>query len=88
VSAERRSIRKRDHKFLKRELEYWLQGGLLDERQALALANLYEPAKGHFSQVLMGLGATLIGLGFLSYVAANWMFLNWMFKVGSILACY
>ena len=83
-----RPIRKKEQAFLTRELEHWRWLNLLDERQASAISALYEPAKERFLQVLMGLGAMLIGLGLLSYIAANWMDLGRTLKVALIVGGY
>lgn len=84
----KRVVRKRELLFLKRELTFWQQARLIDDRQASAIGDLYRPSKGHFSQVLLGLGAMLIGLGFLSTIAANWAEFSRAFKVALVLSAY
>ena len=83
-----RPIRKNERAFLTRELEHWRGLNLLDERQVSAISALYEPTKERFLQVLMGLGAMLVGLGVLSYVAANWMDMSRVLKVTMIIGTY
>ena len=83
-----RPIRKKEQAFLTRELEYWRQLNLLEDGQAYAISALYEPTKERFLQVLMGLGALLVGLGLLSYIAANWMALSRVFKIALIVGGY
>lgn len=86
--SPKRTVRKRDLAFLQRELDCWQTSNLISAPQVRAIENLYEPAKGTMSQVLVGLGAMLVGLGFLSYIAANWMEFSRMFRVGLILGMY
>jgi uncharacterized membrane protein len=86
--AKLRPIRKKEQAFLTRELEHWRWLNLLDDRQASAIAALYEPARERFLQVFMGLGAMLVGLGLLSYIAANWMDLGRALKVAIIIGGY
>jgi uncharacterized membrane protein len=87
-AASRRPLRKRNFAFLRHELDYWRREDLISEGQALAIGALYEPSKGYMSQVLLALGAMLVGLGFLSYIAANWMDFSRVFRVGLILTAY
>jgi uncharacterized membrane protein len=87
-NSQMRPIRKREQAFLTRELGYWRQINLVDEGQAAAISNLYEPTKERFLQVFMGLGAMLAGLGVLSYVAANWEVLGRAAKVALIVGGY
>lgn len=84
----KRPIRKREFAFLLRELDFWKNTSLVSEQQAQTLRNLYEPTKGHISQVLVALGAMLVGLGILSGIAANWMEFARVFRVGLILLAY
>jgi len=88
VEEQLRPIRKNERAFLTRELEHWRELNLLDERQVSAISALYEPAKERFLKVLMGLGAMLVGLGVLSYIAANWMDLSRVLKVTLIVGVY
>lgn len=86
--ASRRTIRRRDLAFLQHELDCWQNSNLISGQQVRAIKNLYEPEKSAMSQVLVGLGAMLVGLGFLSYIAANWMEFSRIFRVGLILGLY
>ena len=87
-NAKLRPIRRKDLAFLARELEYWRELKLLDDGQAASIPALYEPVKERFLQVFMGLGALLVGLGLLSYVAANWVDLSRVLKVALIVGAY
>ncbi len=67
---------------LKQEANLWRAEGLIDEDFYNRLAERYRfeglaaEASGAFITILIGLGAVLIGLGILSFVAANWQSLS------------
>ena len=86
--SEPRLLKRREWGFLQRELNYWKEKRLIDAEQASTIEALYLPAKGHFAQVLFSLGALLIGLGLLSFIAANWDEIPKLLRVGIILAGY
>ncbi|NER81673.1 MAG: DUF2157 domain-containing protein [Leptolyngbya sp. SIO1D8] len=63
---------------LRQETESWWREGLIDASFYEQLANRYQfselegAAKNRFVAILMGLGGILVGLGAITYVAANW----------------
>lgn len=63
---------------LDRELNGWVAHGLLEEPQRQQLRRYYELDRldqnsgGRFVAVLMTLGALLVGLGIITFIAANW----------------
>ena len=63
---------------LRQETELWWQEGLIDASLHEKLAQKYQfadlegAAKNRFVAILLGLGSILIGLGAITYVAANW----------------
>jgi len=63
---------------LRQEAEVWWQQGVIDATQYEQLALRYQfqalerDAKSRFVFILMGLGGILLGLGVITYVAANW----------------
>lgn len=78
--------------FLKRELSYLQQLGKLDEQQVEEMLSSYEvekikreKTKINFVQVLTVIGAILIGLGILSFVASNWSGLSDLSKFAILL---
>ncbi|MDR1731859.1 MAG: DUF2157 domain-containing protein [Synergistaceae bacterium] len=87
-SDSKRSISRRDFRFLQRELSCWRTLDLLSEQQAQALKGLYEPKQGYMSRLIMALGAVLMGLGFLSYIAAHWMEFSRIFQVALVILVY
>lgn len=83
---------------LKRELLYWVEVGELQADQAERLLEQYEiiDAKVHhgektskplnFIQIISIIGAVLIGLGVLSFVASNWSAMSYMERFFLLLA--
>ncbi|MEI7028125.1 DUF2157 domain-containing protein [Paenibacillus sp. y28] len=58
-------------KWLERESAHWVQKGIVSEEQVRNIMELY-PVERHAGRILPVLGALLVGLGVLSFVAANW----------------
>jgi len=63
---------------LRQESQTWLQEGLIDTRFHQLLTERYQfnelegDANNRFLSILIGLGGVLLGLGVLTFVAANW----------------
>ncbi|HEY9764376.1 MAG TPA: DUF2157 domain-containing protein [Trichocoleus sp.] len=63
---------------LRQEAEQWWRDGLIDASVYETLAQRYQfqglegEAKSRFVMILMSLGGILLGLGVITYVAANW----------------
>ncbi|MBC8120486.1 MAG: DUF2157 domain-containing protein, partial [Gemmatimonadaceae bacterium] len=76
---------------LKQELPLWRTRGLMDDVQIQALTDLYRldlvcaPTQRRFVSVLVFFGVLLVGLGVLSFVAANWEFIPTALKVALLL---
>ena len=83
-----RFVKRKELNFLLREIAFWRDAEIIDPAQASAIEGLYAPRKGHFPQVLLGLGGMLVGLGFLSAVAANWLDTPRAFRTALIVLCY
>ena len=86
--APRRFVKGRELSFLLRELALWRAASIIDAEQAAAIEELYAPRKGRVSQILLGLGGMLVGLGFLSAVAANWLDMPRALRAALIVLCY
>lgn len=74
---------------LRREAQQWQSDGLIDASQYQRLAERYRfdgletDAQGRFVMILIGLGGILLGLGVITFVAANWQM--WGREVRSVL---
>jgi len=74
---------------LKKEVEKWQAEGLIDSsvvqqlRQRYQLNSLEAESQNRFILVLLGLGGILLGLGMITFVAANWQ--GWSREVRVIL---
>ena len=73
---------------LQREAQQWRSGGLISAEQFQTLAEKYDfatletAARDRFIMILLGLGSILIGIGALTFVAANWQALSQTVKAG------
>ncbi len=76
---------------LRQEMDQWRKDGLIDTTvyEALAqryrIAGLEQEASNSFIMILLGLGAVLLGLGVITFVAANWQGWTRLFKVAVLL---
>jgi uncharacterized membrane protein len=72
---------------LRQEAVLWEQDGLIDRELYTQLADRYrfdgieDEAGNRFVTILTGLGCILIGLGILSFVAANWQYLDKTWRI-------
>lgn len=73
---------------LQREAKSWRSSELISEEQYHKLAAKYEfetietAARDRFVMILLGLGSILIGIGAITFVAANWQALSQTVKAG------
>lgn len=79
---------------LRQESEKWWAEGLIDAALYDTLSQRYQfdrlerDASHRFIAILMGLGAVLLGLGAITFVAANWQVWARWFKVLLLLSCF
>ena len=74
---ERKQISKKQLFFFTEEINYQKENGILSEEQAENILDMYEAREAiSFVKILLALGALLIGLGILSFVAGNWAVLG------------
>lgn len=77
---------------LRQDTQQWRNTGVITPDQYDYLANAYrfddleQAARNRFITILMGLGGILIGLGVITFVAANWQAWGRSFKVMLLLA--
>lgn len=79
---------------LRREADLWAQEGLIDRTTFDRLATRYQfsaldvESRNSLVTLLMGLGCVLIGIGVLTFVAANWQQLAREWRVGILLGTF
>ncbi len=79
---------------LRHEAELWRAEGLIDNSQYEQLSERYQfnsldsAARNRFVMLLIGLGSILIGLGVITFVAANWQELPSSVKVTLLLSLF
>jgi uncharacterized membrane protein len=79
---------------LKAEVRHWVEEGLINDQQVDQLVDRYHlnqldaAAKNRFVGILVGLGCLLIGLGVITFVAANWEELGRSVKLGLLGAVF
>ena len=73
---------------LQQEAQRWRAEGLISEEQFQTLSQQYEfaaietAARDRFIMILLGLGSILVGIGAITFVAANWQALSQTIKAG------
>lgn len=86
---EKRSITKSQHEFLSNELDFFVEQDLLPPAQKDSLLGLYEIKGGlNFVRIILLLGALLVGLGILSFIASNWQVMTKVSRFGLILISF
>ena len=79
---------------LRHESEQWWKDGLIDADLYEKLSQRYQfdrlehEASHRFVTILMGLGAILLGLGAITFVAANWQVWSRAVRVALLLSCF
>ena len=69
----KRQISKANFSFVSTELEHYASNGLITAEQKSEILEIYELKEGlNFIQVVVTIGAILVGLGILSFIASNW----------------
>ena len=75
------------YRFLSGESEMWVEDGLISAEARGRILERYEVAR-QFPTVVISLGVAMIGIGLLSFIAANWFAIPAWFKVVLIIAGY
>jgi uncharacterized membrane protein len=81
-------------RILRQEASQWEQDGLIDRNLHAQLADRYQfdkledEASNSFVTILTGLGCVLIGMGILSFVAANWQYLDKTWRIAVMLILF
>lgn len=86
---EKKPITRKEFKFLEEEINYCSTKGLLSDEQKIQILSSYEIGrKLNFIRVLVTIGAILIGLGILSFIASNWSTLGKVSKLLIIIGSF
>lgn len=85
-----RKVSEKDFKFLQEELLYHKKSGNLTEEQMNNIIGEYENAgkSFNFMKVVLTIGAVLVGLGILSFIASNWQVMGRPLKLSLIILSY
>ncbi|AEG60382.1 DUF2157 domain-containing protein [Desulforamulus ruminis] len=85
----KRQLTREQLQFLDRELQYQQERGVISEEQKLQMLTDYETKQGlSFIRIMLTIGALLVGLGILSFIASNWAELGKAAKLSIILAVF
>lgn len=76
---------------VRQEAQHWQSDGLITTEQYQALAERYQfqeldsDAQNRFVIILLGLGSVLLGLGVITFVAANWQAIPRLLKIALLI---
>lgn len=79
---------------LRQEIEIWRSEGIIEASQYEQLSQRYQldtldtASRNQFVTILIGLGSILIGLGIITFVAANWQELSRSVRVALLLSLF
>ncbi|WP_432666580.1 DUF2157 domain-containing protein [Wukongibacter baidiensis] len=83
----KKRLSKSNYKFLLNELRGHKDRGVITESQLNDIMTSYEEDSGiNFIKILVTIGAVLIGLGILSFIASNWAYMGKFLKIAIIIA--
>ncbi|HEX3033066.1 MAG TPA: DUF2157 domain-containing protein [Bacillota bacterium] len=86
---EKRQLGKRSFEILLKELDFWEDSSVLSPEQVSTIKAGYEvKATFNFVRVILFLGALLVGLGILSFIASNWEVMSKLTKFLLILGFF
>ncbi|HBV87469.1 MAG TPA: DUF2157 domain-containing protein [Desulfosporosinus sp.] len=78
----KRQITKADFSLISKELNHYVSNGIITEEQKTGIMEIYEIKGGlNFIRVVVTIGAILIGLGILSFIASNWDGMSHLIKL-------
>lgn len=72
----KKQITKKQYDFLEHELKYLEKEQFIVDKESDRILSIYEVKNVQFITILAAIGALLIGLGVLTFVASNWMYLT------------
>ena len=85
----KRQIKKSEFCLVSRELEHFASNGLITPEQKKEILDNYELKEGlNFIRVVVTIGAILVGLGILSFIASNWDGISNLVKLSIIFGTF
>ncbi|AET69416.1 putative membrane protein [Desulfosporosinus orientis DSM 765] len=85
----KREIAKANFSLVRKELDYYEDSGLITGAQKANILETYDVKSGpSFIRVVVTIGAILVGLGILSFIASNWDGISHAFKLLIIFGVY
>ncbi len=85
---DKHEISKSHMNFLQEEIAVWKQEGLIAEDTGSAILERYDVRALNFVKVVLTIGALLVGLGVLSFIASNWAAMSKLAKFAVIIGFY
>ncbi|CAH2215264.1 DUF2157 domain-containing protein [Tepidibacter aestuarii] len=85
---KKRKISKNKLNFLEEELEFMKKESLISSDQKVEIIDSYDIIRLNFVRIILTIGAVLIGLGIISFIASNWNYINKITKVFMIIGSY
>lgn len=85
---KKRKISKNKLNFLEEELEFMKKENLISSEQKVDIIDNYDIVRLNFVRIILTIGAVLVGLGIISFIASNWNHITKITKVFMIIASY
>lgn len=85
---KKRKISKNKLNFLEEELEFMKKEDLISLNQKVDIIDRYDLVRLNFVRIILTIGAVLIGLGIISFIASNWNYITETTKVSVIIGLY
>lgn len=84
---DKKTLKRSEFEFLNSELDYLEQRKVIDSQLKERVKAEYQPKeKIPFLRFMLAMGAILVGLGIISFLAGNWKYINNYGKLGIIIA--
>ncbi|WFD10356.1 DUF2157 domain-containing protein [Tepidibacter hydrothermalis] len=85
---KKRKISKNRLNFLEEELEFMKKENLISPEQKIDIIDNYDIVRLNFVRIILTIGAILVGLGIISFIASNWNYISKITKVFMIIGSY
>lgn len=85
----KKELKVKDYRFLKNELTYLKENRKIDEKNFHDILEEYKVKEGpNFIRIVLIIGAVLIGLGVITFIGSNWLYLSRPEKLSIIIVFY